>query len=75
MIELIWKIYIIKEAFPISYLIKSINKNKFAKTSLNANLEIFVTHIYKLAAKIRIHLTRKSQISFLLVEKVTISIK
>ena len=70
--ELIWRFYTTAEALPTTKQVELINKKKFAKTTLDEELETFVIHIAALKAllvRITIHPSQKAQISALIQDK------
>lgn len=73
--KLIWRVYIIKEILPITYKVKLIDRNKFAKAILYEKIKAFVTNINSIIVKIIISLAKKTKILSLLIKKVTILTK
>ena len=58
--ELIWKVYTNEEALPTTQQIELINKKKFAKASLNENIEAFIVYVAFFILEMTIHLARKA---------------
>lgn len=56
--ELTEKIFITKKTSSTTRLVKFIPKNKFAKTILDENAEVFLTNINSLTVKMTIYLAK-----------------
>ena len=71
------KFYTIDKAVRSTKMVKLINKKDFVKVELDKNIKCFILYISFLSLKLRItiHLAKKTQISLLLIKKVTISAK
>ena len=59
--KLTWRFYTAAKALPITKPIEFIDKKKFAKATLNENIEAFVMHVIFLnLSSMFIHLARKA---------------
>ena len=58
--KLTWKTYITKEALPTTHQVEIIDRKKFAKVSLNANVEAFEVHVSSLRLRMNMHTARKA---------------
>ena len=70
--EFIWRTYTTEKALPTIRQVKIIDQKKFAKATLNENIEAFVLHLSFLGSRINIYLVRKAQLALLLTTKVTV---
>ena len=74
--ELTWRSYTTTKALPTTKRVEIIDRKKFAKTTLNENVEAFVVHVTSLRLNsIVIHPAKKAQIALLFAKKVQIPIK
>ena len=70
--KLIWRSYTAAEALSTTKQVELINKNEFAKVTLDENFEIFVIYVTSLNLTSGLYLNKVAQITSLLTEKVKI---